>query len=128
MLAARRHHKGAPAARPDRRVRGAQLIDRRRVSRLRQISTAATGLPPLLHPPSPSTVYAQAAELQGVAAETAAVHANIGWIQQHLDLVDRQSDQASHVDQPPGNKGDSRGGDRVSPLCCHHRGREHNRS
>jgi L-alanine-DL-glutamate epimerase-like enolase superfamily enzyme len=51
-----------------------------------------------------------------------------GWIQQHLDLVDRQSDQASHVHQPRGNKGDSRGGDRVSPLCCHHRGREHNRS
>jgi hypothetical protein len=28
----------------------------------------------------------------------------MGWIQQHLDLVDRQSDQASHVDQPRATK------------------------
>ena len=43
-------------------------------------------------------VSAQAAELQGVAAETATVTANVEWIKRYLTLVDRQADQSGHLD------------------------------
>lgn len=43
-------------------------------------------------------VSAQAAELQGVASETATVEVNAEWIKRYLALLDRQTDQTGHLD------------------------------
>lgn len=43
-------------------------------------------------------VSAQAAELQGVASDTARVEVHIEWITRYLTLLDRQADQTGHLD------------------------------
>ena len=51
-------------------------------------------------------VSAQAAELQQVAAETATVEANVGWIKRYLTLIDRQTDQSGYLDRLRARKGE----------------------
>jgi len=43
-------------------------------------------------------VSAQAAELQRLAAETATVEADIGWIERYLTIIDRQTNQSDYLD------------------------------